>query len=508
MAGELGWTPEELLGGRTTGLLVDLDHAQMARARSEVFDGSGSVTFDRVRVRRRDGGHRWMSLSAHASDGPDGVPLAVVSLRDVEQEMAEHRTVATLSAGNGLVAVADDEFRLLRDMCRMVVDVGGFRFAWYGRRSPAGGDARLVPFASSDEFADYLDGLVVSTGGGPYGRGPTGTASRTGRTVVVDDVARDDDYSPWSDRALARGFRSSASVPVLVDGQIDGVLTVFAAERDGFDQGAVALLEELSATLGYGIGRLRDRSELRQAFVNSIDLVAAVVESRDPYTAGHQALVADLARAIGAEMGLEEHRLNGLSFAARIHDVGKIGVPIDLLCRPGRLVPEEMAVVRRHATMGWEIAGHFDWPWPIADIIHQHHEHVRRFRLPPGTDRLGHPARGPDHRRGRHVPGGRLPPARTGRRSAPTGPARRCWPGAAPPTIPTWSPPSCASWPPGSPSPQRGRLTGAGDVGSVAPAVGSWATTSGGRAWDGRTGVAGGGGSVRAWRWRPSSPRR
>jgi PAS domain S-box-containing protein len=382
---ELGWSADELVGRATVDLLFDLDHAAMVAARTEVFAGDGVVRIDRLRVRRRDGDQRWMTLTAHVSEGPDGVPMAVVSLRDVEEEMSERRATDTMSAANALVAVAEYEQSLLRDICQMAVEAGGYRFAWYGRRSSAStGDARVVPVASSTEFADYLDGVVVSTGGGPYGRGPTGVATRTGRTAVSSDLATDPDWSPWSERALARGFRSSAGVPVLVDGEVDGVLVVFAGEPDAFDPHSVAILEDVASTLGNGITRLRDRKELRHAFVNSIDLVAAVVESRDPYTAGHQALVAELARAIATEMGVDEHRLNGLTFAARIHDVGKIGVPIDLLCRPGQLADEEMAVVRRHATMGWEIAGHFDWPWPIANIIHEHHEHFDGTGYPQG----------------------------------------------------------------------------------------------------------------------------
>jgi HD-GYP domain-containing protein (c-di-GMP phosphodiesterase class II) len=201
---------------------------------------------------------------------------------------------------------------------------------------------------------------------------------------VSSDLATDADWSPWSERDLAKGFRSSAGIPVVVDGELDGILVVLSGEPDAFDDHSMATLEEVAAALGNGMARLRDRKELRHAFVNSIDLVAAVVESRDPYTAGHQALVAELARAIGAEMQVDEHCLNGLSFAARIHDVGKIGVPIDILCRPGRLADEEMAVVRRHAIMGWEIAGHFDWPWPIAEVIHQHHEHFDGSGYPQG----------------------------------------------------------------------------------------------------------------------------
>jgi HD-GYP domain-containing protein (c-di-GMP phosphodiesterase class II) len=327
-----------------------------------------------------------MTLSAHATRGPDGSRLAVVSLRDVKVEMAERRAADTMSAGNALVATADDEPTLLRDMCQTAVTAGGYRFAWYGRRSPhpVGSEARIVPVASSSEFADYLDGLVISTGGGPFGQGPTGVAARTGHTAVSADLTTDPHCSAWSERALARGFRSLASLPVFVDGTFDGVLAVYASEPDAFDDHSVATLEDLTATLGNGMARLRGRSELRRAFVNSIDLVAAVVESRDPYTAGHQALVAELARAIGTEMGIDEHRLNGLTFAARIHDVGKIGVPIDLLCRPGRLADEELAVVRRHAVLGWEIAGHFEWPWPIAEIIHQHHERFDGSGYPQG----------------------------------------------------------------------------------------------------------------------------
>jgi HD-GYP domain-containing protein (c-di-GMP phosphodiesterase class II) len=202
--------------------------------------------------------------------------------------------------------------------------------------------------------------------------------------VIEPDLEAEPSSVAGRARATAFGFRSSASLPMTIDGKLDGVLTVYAAERGSFDDHAREVLEELTRTLGFGVERLRDRADLHQAFVSSIDLVAAVVESRDPYTAGHQALVAELARAIGTELGLDEHRLDGLAFAARIHDVGKIGVPIDILCRPGILTPEELAVVRRHATIGWEIAGHFTWPWPVADIVHQHHEQFDGSGYPQG----------------------------------------------------------------------------------------------------------------------------
>jgi HD-GYP domain-containing protein (c-di-GMP phosphodiesterase class II) len=88
--------------------------------------------------------------------------------------------------------------------------------------------------------------------------------------------------------------------------------------------------------------------------------------------------------AIGREMGLDERRLETLSYGARLHDIGKIAVPSALLTRPGRLRPEEMALVRCHATVGWEIASRYEWPFPVAEIIHQHHERLDGSGYPEG----------------------------------------------------------------------------------------------------------------------------
>ncbi len=183
---------------------------------------------------------------------------------------------------------------------------------------------------------------------------------------------------------MEHGFRSSIGVPVSIDGEVDGALAIYAAETDAFDGRAIATLEDLAAELGYGIGRLRERQQLDRAFSSAIDLLAAVVESRDPYTSGHQASVARLAEAIGREMGLDEHTLAGIHYGGRVHDIGKIAVPIEILTHPGRLDDQQMAVVRRHAEAGWEIANRFDWPWPIADMIRQHHERLDGTGYPLG----------------------------------------------------------------------------------------------------------------------------
>lgn len=342
-----------------------------------------------LRYQTKSGGFRWMAMWAHpVPDDPDHRFGVVVTLRDIQDEVLERRATDTVTAGNSLVAVADDEIALLGSKCETAVEVGGCPFAWYGRSvgdvHDLRSESRLEPVASSTALRYYLDGFEVRVDRSPLSAGPAGRAARTHATCVEQDTAHDPAFAPWRARALAFGFGSLASLVMRVDGRPDGILTVYAAGPDAFNDRALAVLEELARTLGSGLERVRDRADLRQAFASSIDLVAAVVESRDPYTADHQALVSELAQAIGSELGLDEHRLEGPAFAARIHDVGKIGVPIDILWRPGLLAPEELAVVRRHATVGWKIAGHFDWPWPLADIVHQHHEQSEGSGYPQG----------------------------------------------------------------------------------------------------------------------------
>jgi len=124
--------------------------------------------------------------------------------------------------------------------------------------------------------------------------------------------------------------------------------------------------------------------KLRAALGAVINTLVVTLEARDPYTAGHQKRVADLARAIGAEMGLEGERLEGLWMAGTIHDIGKISVPAEILSKPSRLSPTQMTLIREHSQAGRDILKDVEFPWPIAEIIHQHHERLDGTGYPRG----------------------------------------------------------------------------------------------------------------------------
>jgi HD-GYP domain-containing protein (c-di-GMP phosphodiesterase class II) len=108
----------------------------------------------------------------------------------------------------------------------------------------------------------------------------------------------------------------------------------------------------------------------------TLQAVAAMVEQRDPYTAGHERRVGALAAAIGREMGWSEHAAQGLNLCGMVHDIGKIAVPAEILSKPTRLNDIEMALVRMHAQTGFDVLKNVDFPWPVAEVIYQHHERL------------------------------------------------------------------------------------------------------------------------------------
>jgi putative nucleotidyltransferase with HDIG domain len=124
--------------------------------------------------------------------------------------------------------------------------------------------------------------------------------------------------------------------------------------------------------------RLRDVQE------GMIGAIATMAEMRDPYTSGHQRRVARLACAIAAEMGLAEDRIAGLATGGLLHDIGKVQIPSDILIKPGRLNAIEFEMIKSHSQAGYQILKSIPFPWPIADMIVQHHERLDGSGYPAG----------------------------------------------------------------------------------------------------------------------------
>lgn len=172
---------------------------------------------------------------------------------------------------------------------------------------------------------------------------------------------------------------------------IDVAFTGFSVRLDGNQTGVFAIyrditkwkqaerdLEEINRQLRQKV------SELERAWEQSIHVLAIASEARDPYTAGHQRRVARLSRAIALEMGMGETRSRQVEMAALIHDIGKIEVPSEILVKPGRLNPLEFKLIQVHPATAHRILSSIELPWPLAEIVYQHHEAMDGSGYPRG----------------------------------------------------------------------------------------------------------------------------
>lgn len=166
------------------------------------------------------------------------------------------------------------------------------------------------------------------------------------------------------------------------DGSIRDV-EVFSC-RIGIDGNSVlhSIIHDITRRKQAEAERNRMLQHLQRSLISTVQAMAAMTEKRDPYTAGHQRNVTKLSSAIAAEMKLDEDRSRGLWLAAMIHDIGKIGVPADILTKPARLTPPERSLVETHVLVGYDILKDMEFPWPIARMVLEHHERVNGSGYP------------------------------------------------------------------------------------------------------------------------------
>jgi PAS domain S-box-containing protein/putative nucleotidyltransferase with HDIG domain len=320
-------------------------------------------------------------------------------LRETVDELAQSaRTLTALSACNEALVRAENEQELLQAVCDIAVEQGGYLMTWVGYAEQD--EAKTVRSAA---FAGAEDGFLTEArftfDDSPLGQGPPGTAIRTGRSVVFDSIEDDPRYAPWAGLALAHGYSSVAAFPLIVsDGRAIGAVMFITGQRTTFEVRELALLSELASDLAFGIDSLRGRktraevteqlaesNKSLQALLRQITVaLGRVVETRDPYTSGHEERVATLARQIAIELGLSVEDADAIEVAGLVHDIGKLSVPAEILTKPSALSTIEYRLIREHSRSGYDILKDIAFKWPIADIVLQHHERMDGSGYPGG----------------------------------------------------------------------------------------------------------------------------
>ncbi|MET0048200.1 MAG: EAL domain-containing protein [Sedimenticola sp.] len=268
----LGFEPG---GEHNPDLMYNLVHPEDREYWARAFENAvqGIEDYDvNYRVVRPQGDVRHIMARAELVRNDDGKPVSMFGIvQDVtEQKHRENRlrdlnrTYEMLSRCNQSMVRGTSEEQLLNEFCGHIVETGGYSMAWVGC---AGKDEEksITPKAVAGVDAGYVQNAKLTWADTPRGRGPGGTAIRTGKPSVIRDVHSDPSFKPWRDDAIERGFGSVAAFPLGENGDVCGVLLIYSKDVDAFDGEEVQLLERLAEDLSYGVHALRARIERNNA---------------------------------------------------------------------------------------------------------------------------------------------------------------------------------------------------------------------------------------------------
>jgi HD-GYP domain-containing protein (c-di-GMP phosphodiesterase class II) len=308
--------------------------------------------------RYREDGH------AHKMAAAGELPYLRVQLR------LAARLTARLAATNDI-----------QEMVQLLVDEMHRTFAFYlvaiQRVDASAGKLRLV--AGRGALAEVMtEFLLVEQS---LDDGVNGRVARTGVSALVSDTRDDPDYI---ERDPKTDPRSELSVAIVVDGAVWGVLNLEAPEPDAFSEADAVLVEAIAASLGSSVHRAMLVADLEQTFTTTLTALMSTVEAKDDYTASHEQQVADLSRRVAARLGMDATRAGDVRYAALLHDVGKVAVPSEILCKPGPLTDEEWVKMRGHAAAGGTLVASIPAFAHLAPAVRASHERWDGAGYPDG----------------------------------------------------------------------------------------------------------------------------
>ena len=209
----------------------------------------------------------------------------------------------------------------------------------------------------------------------PIGQGIVGAVAASGRAETINDVASD---PRWRGDASDRfDTRAILAVPLTARGRVIGVLQLLnPVGKAAFSAGDVRRMQLFAGPLAHALENARLYAAQQRLYVETVTALAEAVEKRDPYTGGHLHRVVAYSLLLGRELGIDAESLERLALGATLHDIGKIGVPDQVLLKPGKLDDDEAAAMRRHPVDGAEIVSRIESLHEILPIVRSHHERI------------------------------------------------------------------------------------------------------------------------------------
>jgi PAS domain S-box-containing protein len=388
-----GWTAEEAIGQSISLIVPPERRGEMRPLLERALRGARAETIESLH-RRKDGTRIETSVTFSVLKSPrSDVESVSFIYRDVSEQRrlereAERKTKLTrlLETLARAANEADTPEAAMRTCLARICEHGSWalgRLGIYGEET----DISRFPertFWHTADAARYEEFMRVSLDSGAYrSQGAFIT------TVLVNKQPLwASPIVPVNPRgrlatAVRLGLHCVFAFPVAVGDKAAAFLEFYSTDARPID----TLLMESIANIGAQLARLIERERAMTALADSanrlnnvltqtVQAIVATVEKRDPFTAGHQQRVSQLATAIAQNMGLSPGQIEGVRFGASILDIGKIAIPAEILNRPGKLTRHEVSLTRLHAQAGYEIVKDIEFPWPVAQMILQHHERL------------------------------------------------------------------------------------------------------------------------------------
>jgi PAS domain S-box-containing protein/putative nucleotidyltransferase with HDIG domain len=398
----IGHSSEEIMERPFVEFIHPDDRVMVMEKHTSRLRGGDVPPIYGFRIVREDGVVRWVELNAVVINW-EGEPATLNFLTDsterrvadaererlLKRHLVMNRITLHLGALTDLAAI----FRTLHAEIRTLVDADAFFISRY--QKDTGLITALFVFGEGVERdASTFTAVPLA----PEGKGMQSQVLRSGRPLNVPNWIEGERmmrtvYHIASDGALTSPpaeddrencTKSALLVPMMLQGEAVGVLQVQSHRLNAYSDEDVDLLAGVANVAAISIQDAFLTEEVRRGLEGAIEALARTTEMRDPYTAGHQQRVSQLACAIAEKMGLGKETVESLRVSGLLHDIGKISVPAEILSKPTTLTTVEFNLVQEHVRIGFDILKGIVFPWPVAEMILQHHERMDGSGYPRG----------------------------------------------------------------------------------------------------------------------------
>ncbi|MGE3376586.1 MAG: HD domain-containing phosphohydrolase [Vicinamibacteria bacterium] len=395
-------SPAAIVGLPVEALVAPEDRTTVAENIAERLAGHVQSAAYGFHGLRKDG--RVVDIGVHGTIARyDGRPAILGTLQDItERKRIEDERIEHLARAQRQIEIAGavslSEALLAGDVHQLAREITETAAATVGVER-----ANVWLFNADETELRCIDDYRASTG--EHGAGAVlreaqyaneFQALKSSRYVAANDPHSDPRTAGYAESYLRPlGITAMLDAVIQISGRHLGLLCLEHVGRaHAWEQDEIAFACQLADKLALALAMRQTRDaqaqiegyagKLEHAMQGTLEVVAKMVELRDPYTRGHERRVGEICAAIAGEMGLDDDRIEGLRVAGGVHDVGKIAAPAEILSKPTRLTPSEYALVKEHAQLGYEILKEVEFPWPVAEVARQHHERIDGSGYPRG----------------------------------------------------------------------------------------------------------------------------